>query len=117
MLKPNYVHSLGKGNMARPKWIYGLSLALLVLFAALAWNWGTMRAKAQVGAGFGARVACSCRYVEGRSMASCQGDKQPGMWAVSLKDLPDSQSVNAAVPLMASRTAHYRKGWGCLLQP
>ncbi|APL96093.1 MULTISPECIES: hypothetical protein [Sphingobium] len=101
----------------RRKWIYGALAAVLLPLALLAWNWSALRAQAQVGAGFGARVTCSCRYVEGRSMESCKGDKEPGMWAVSLKDLPESQSVNAAVPLLASRTARYRKGWGCLLDP
>jgi hypothetical protein len=101
----------------RRKWIYGALAAALLLLALFAWNWSALRAHAQVGAGFGARVACSCRYVEGRSMESCKGDKEPGMWAVSLKDMPESQSVNAAVPLLVSRTARYRKGWGCLLEP
>lgn len=101
----------------RPKWIYALAVAAVLLIALLAWNWPALQARAEVGAGFGARVACSCRYVEGRAMSSCQGDKEPGMWAVSIKDLPESRSVNAAVPLLASRTARYRKGWGCLLEP
>lgn len=101
----------------RPKWIYLAVAAALLPLALLVWNWNALRAHAQVGAAFGARVTCSCRYVEGRSMDSCRGDKEPGMWAVSLKDLPESKSVSAAVPLLASRTAHYRKGWGCLLEP
>lgn len=101
----------------RPKWIYALAAAAVLLAVLFAWNWSSLHARAQVGAAFGARVACSCRYVEGRSMASCQGDRDAGMWAVSLKELPESQSVNAAVPLLASRTARYRKGWGCLLEP
>lgn len=101
----------------RPKWIYLALAAAALPLVLLAWNWSALRARAQVGAGFGARVTCSCRYVEGRSMESCKGDKEPGMWAVSLKDLPESQSVSAAVPLLASRTARYRTGWGCLLEP
>ncbi|WP_150291100.1 hypothetical protein [Sphingobium estronivorans] len=101
----------------RRKWTYGIVIVALLPLALLVWNWSTLRARAQVGVGFGARVACSCRYVEGRSMKSCQGDKEPGMWAVSLKDLPEAKAVNAAVPLFASRTARYRQGWGCLLEP
>ncbi|WP_313801070.1 hypothetical protein [Sphingobium sp.] len=101
----------------RRKWIYALVALGIAGTALFAWNWSALRARAQVGAGFGARVTCSCRYVEGRSMDSCQGDREAGMWAVSLKDLPESQSVSAAVPLLASRTARYRQGWGCLLEP
>ncbi|WP_176592168.1 hypothetical protein [Sphingobium sp. EM0848] len=102
---------------ARRKWIYALAAVGAAAMALFIWNWSALRARAQVGVGFGARVACSCHYVEGRSMGNCRGDKEPGMWAVSLKDLPESQSVNAAVPLLASRTARYRHGWGCLLEP
>ena len=101
----------------RPKWIYLALAAAALPLVLLAWNWSVLRARAQVGAGFGARVTCSCRYVEGRSMESCKGDKEPGMWAVSLKDLPETQSVSAAVPLLASRIARYQPGWGCLLEP
>lgn len=101
----------------RPKWIYALAAVAIMAIALFAWNWSALRARAAVGVAFGARVTCSCRYVEGRAMGSCQGDKEPGMWVVSLKDLPESQSVNATVPLLASRTARYRQGWGCLLEP
>jgi hypothetical protein len=102
---------------SRPKWIYALAAIALALFLLLAWNWAAMRARAAVGAGFGARVTCSCRYVEGRSMESCKGDKEPGMALVTLSDDAESRSVEASVPLLASRTARYRKGWGCLLDP
>ena len=50
-------------------------------------------------------------------MDSCSQDKEPGMTFVALSDDPESRSVSASVPLLASRTAHYRKGWGCLLDP
>lgn len=101
----------------RPKWIYALTIAAALLAVSLAWNWGAMRARAEVGAAYGARITCSCRYVEGRSLESCRGDKEPGMWAVALSDSPESKSVRASVPLLAGRTARYRPGWGCLLDP
>ncbi len=102
---------------ARPKWIYALAAVALLLVLLLAWNWTAMRARAAVGAGYGARIACACRYVERRAMDSCKRDKEPGMTFVTLSDEPESRSVEASVPLLASRTAHYRKGWGCLLDP
>lgn len=90
---------------------------MLAGLALAAWNWGTLRAKAQVGVGHGARVTCSCRYVEGRPMASCMQDKEPGMWAVRLSDDPAARAVDAHVPLLASARARYRPGWGCLFDP
>ena len=106
------------GSMAdRPKWIFVVAIVALALTALLAWKWSDLRARAEVGVGYGARIACSCRYVEGRPMDSCRSDKEPGMALVRLTDQPESRSVRASVPLLASRGAHYRPGWGCLLDP
>jgi hypothetical protein len=101
----------------RPPWLYAIALVILAVTLLAAWNWSAMRAKAEVGAAFGARVTCSCRYVEGRSMDSCQRDKEPGMALVRLSDDAETRAVRASVPLLASRTARYRPGWGCLLDP
>ncbi len=98
-------------------WTYGLIALLSVPMALLAWNWNALRARAAVGAGHGARMICSCRYVEGRSMESCQGDKEPGMWIVGLTDDAEAKAVDADVPLLASARARYRPGWGCLFEP
>lgn len=94
--------------------VYALAILLV---AGLALNWRGWAAQAQVGAGYGARMSCSCRYVEGRDIQSCKGDTEPGMWIVSISDSPESKSVTARVPLMANRTARYQAGWGCLLDP
>lgn len=97
------------------RWISGAAIMLLALCALLAWQWPGLRARAGLGVGYGARVTCSCRYVEGRSMGSCRTDKEPGMAFVALTDHADEKAVEATVPLLASRTARYRPGWGCLL--
>jgi len=102
---------------ARRTWFYGLTALVVLLLALLAWNWRALNARAALGAAYGARVACSCRYVEGRDMPNCQGDKEPSMAMVSLTDHPDARAVSASVPLIASRIARYRPGWGCLLDP
>ncbi|SCW73793.1 hypothetical protein SAMN02927924_02503 [Sphingobium faniae] len=96
---------------------YGLTVLAVLLFALLAWHWRSLHARAALGAAYGARIACSCRYVEGRAMQSCQADKEPGMGVVRLTDHPESRAVSASVPLIAARTARYRPGWGCLLDP
>lgn len=93
------------------------AIAALILAALLAWHWPALVGRARLGAAYGARVACSCRYVEGRPMGSCQSDKEPGMAIVTLADEPDAKAVKASVPLLATRTARFRPGWGCLLDP
>ncbi|QCB37383.1 hypothetical protein E5554_05775 [Sphingobium sp. PAMC28499] len=101
----------------RGKWWIVAAVIVVVLLVALAWNWSTLRARAQLGSAYGARLTCSCRYVEGRAMGSCQGDKEPGMAMVRLTDKPEERAVEAHVPLLASRTARFKPGWGCLLDP
>ncbi len=39
------------------------------------------------------------------------------MEAVFLSEDADEKSVTAYVPLLASETARYRKGYGCVLEP
>lgn len=101
----------------RRQGLYALAAIGVIAAALLAWNWGALRARAEVGAAFGARITCSCRYVEGRTLDSCKGDKEPGMALVTLADNPESRQIKASVPLLAARTARYRQGWGCLLDP
>ena len=101
----------------RRKWWIGAALIVLMLLGLLAWNWTTLSVRARLGAAYGARIGCSCRYVEGRAMGSCADDKEPGMALVKLTDLPDQRAVKASVPLLASRTARFKPGWVCLLDP
>lgn len=93
-------------------------LALAVLGGALAWFYGEpIAARAEAGAAFGARTACSCRYIAGRDLKSCETDFEPGMALVSLRDDADDRAVTARVPLLSSATARYREGFGCVLDP
>lgn len=103
--------------VVRSKWWMIAGLLLLALLVTLGWNWSTLSAQARLGSAYGARMTCSCHYVEGRSMQNCQGDKAPGMAMVRLSDKPDERAVEAHVPLLASRTARFKPGWGCLLDP
>ena len=93
-------------------------LALAVLAGALAWLYREpIGGLTTTGAAFGARTACSCRYVAGRSLGDCKKDFEPGMALVFLSDDEEARSVTARVPLLASDTAHYREGYGCVLDP
>lgn len=101
----------------RRRTIYLIAVAAMLLLVLGGWAAFALRGRAAVGAAYGARMTCSCRYVEGRAMGSCQDDKEPGMAMVRLNDLPDAKAVEASVPLLARRTARFKPGWGCLLDP
>ena len=93
-------------------------LALAVLAGALGWFYrAPIGGLTATGAAFGARTACACRYVAGRSLADCEKDFEPGMALVFLSDDEETKSVTARVPLLASDTARWREGYGCVLEP
>ena len=91
--------------------------ALLVVLAALAWFWGPLTAQARAGAAYGARIGCSCRFVAARPLGQCRDDFMPGMSLVMLSEDDEEQSVTARVFPIASETAVYRKGQGCMFIP
>ena len=101
----------------RPAWLK-VALVLLVALAALGWFYrAPLYGYAETGAAVGARNTCACRYIAGRSLKDCKKDFEPRMEAVFLSDDEDTKSVTGYVPLIASETAHYRKGYGCVLEP
>lgn len=98
------------------------ALRLLVVLAAvlgglLAWFWTPLNGYARVGAAYGARVACSCRYAGGRSLGDCKKDFEPGMELIMLSEDAQAKSVTARFPLLASETATFHEGAGCQLEP
>ncbi|MGQ3290357.1 MULTISPECIES: hypothetical protein [unclassified Sphingopyxis] len=95
-------------------WAIGL-VVLLAIFAI--WKFPSFKAQAELGSAYAARVGCSCRYVQGRSLESCQSDFEPGMEMVSLSEDPATRTVTGSVPLLASRSARYAGASGCLLRP
>ncbi|MBV7265650.1 hypothetical protein [Erythrobacter ani] len=96
-----------------------LKWLLLLAAAGIAFALYSFRAPiggyAEVGSSYAARVACSCRFVAGRSLEDCEKDKLGGMELVTLSDDAEAQSVTARFPLIASHTATYREGYGCVL--
>ena len=105
-------------TIAPDPWFKRLKIALSViaLFTALwlLWNWNSIKGQARVGAAYGAHVTCSCRYVEGRDMASCETDKEKGMEMVRLSDDPENKRVYASVPFLAEAVAERRGAFGCV---
>lgn len=95
-----------------------LLAGLAVLVIGLGWYYhGDLMARAVAGTAYGARVGCSCRFVGGRSLGDCRKDFEPGMSMVRLSEDNEGKSVTASVPLLASATATYREGFGCVLEP
>lgn len=109
---------IGRSTVGRRRiWPRAL-LGMLVLAGAAGWYWREpIAGYTEVGAAFGARTACSCRYVAGRPIGDCKKDFEPGMELVFLSDDPETKSVTARVPLLSSATARYREGYGCVLEP
>jgi hypothetical protein len=87
-------------------------VAVLVLLTI--WNWSSIKGQARVGAAYGAHIACSCRYIEGRDMKACETDKEAGMEIVSLSDDPENKRVYASVPFLAEAVAERRSANGCV---
>lgn len=105
-----------KRGWGKPIWITILGLVILGLGIAYNAYREPIAGYADVGTSYAARVACSCRFVAGRSLEDCEKDKLAGMELVSLSDDEDAKSVTASFPLVTSNTATYREGYGCVLE-
>ncbi len=101
----------------RPR--YGLWLLALIALglggAALAFR-APIDGYGTTAAAYSARVACSCRFVAGRSLEDCGKDRLAGMEAVTLVEDVEAKSVTARFPLVAEVTATYREGYGCVME-
>ncbi len=91
------------------------ALFLLILIALLAYNHAFIKGQLNVGTAYGARIACSCHYVGGRDIGDCEKDFEPGMELIGLSVDEQRKRVTASVPMVASATAEFREGWGCIL--
>jgi hypothetical protein len=104
-----------RGTRSLPwRWVLGGVGLAFVAFGA--WKGPGLRRDALTGASIGARVACSCRYVQGRDLAQCAKDFEPGMEMISLSENSAEKSVTARFPLLASQTATFQAGAGCVLE-
>jgi hypothetical protein len=82
----------------------------------LIWFRGTISGYATTGASYGARIACSCRYVAGRSLSDCRKDFEPGMGLVMLSENASAHSITARFTVLSSQTATFHEGEGCVLE-
>lgn len=76
---------------------------------------GPLGRRAEVAAGYSARVVCACRYVAGRPLASCLTDLEPGTEIARVTDDPATRRVTARVPLLARASATADGVYGCRL--
>ena len=83
----------------------------------IAYFWAPINGYAHAGTAYGARVACSCRYLGGRGLSDCRKDFEPGMDLIMLSEDAPAKSVTARFPLITSETASYHPGLGCQLEP
>lgn len=91
-------------------------LVVAVVAGLAAWFWGPLNGRAEAGAAYGARVACACRHLGGRTLGDCRKDFLSGMGPVILSEDTADRSVTATFPLLARQTATFRPGEGCLLE-
>jgi hypothetical protein len=108
------------GARSKPANRRGPAIALVMaalIAGALLWFRAPIAGYAHAGTAYGARVACSCRYAGGRSLEDCEKDKLAGMELVRLREDESEKSVTATFPLVASETARWKEGYGCVLDP
>lgn len=113
----NSVDMSYRRRSAAARW--GWRAVLFLVFAAMAvlvWFWSPLDDRAQAGVSYSARIACSCHYIGGRDLSDCRKDLPPGMGMVMLGTDTDRQSVTARLLPIASQTAFYRAGQGCMLE-
>lgn len=89
-------------------------IVTLVLLGLLVWRLPTLLHTADTGTNYGARMGCSCRFVEGRTLESCERDFEPGMSLISLSEVEGERAVKASLPLLGSHTAHF-DGVSCMI--
>ena len=105
------------GQTGRRRWPLYLAL-VAIIGAGRAWYYRTpITGYSGIAAAYSARVACSCRFVAGRSLEDCEKDKLAGMELVTLNEDVEAKSVTARFPLLASETATMKDGYGCVLEP
>ncbi len=95
--------------------VLALVLAAILLAAALYIR--ALRPQLELGVGYGARVACACRYIGNRTLDSCYTDFEPGMEVIRLRDDPTTKTITASVPLIASRAVRFDPVLGCQPEP
>ena len=86
----------------------GFILIGIGLAAAIGGAWTYARSQRpllELGVGYGARVACACRYIGNRPLENCYKDFEPGMEVIRLAEDRQTRTVTAYVPLLGPKRA------------
>jgi hypothetical protein len=94
----------------------GIIYILPVLIVALLYYAYSQKPLLELGVGYGARVACGCRYIGNRSLEDCRKDFEPGMEPIRLSEDAATKTVTASVPLIARRSARFDPVLGCVVE-
>ena len=109
--------AIGKSH-TKPRYWRWVGLIAVIAMVALAWSYRVpAQGYANAATAYSARVACSCRFVAGRTLEDCSKDRLDGMELVTLVENVGANSVKARFPLISEDTATYREGYGCVLEP
>ena len=100
------------------RWLKRIALAVvaLVLIGGI-WLRVRFHAQADVGAGYMAKLICSCVFVGGRAPEACRSDLPPEMSPVrfAMRQGEPPGVLAWVPPLLASRSASFHPGSGCTL--
>jgi hypothetical protein len=98
--------------------ILGWSAAVLLLVAGGVYAYlQRQKPLLELGVGYGARVACGCRYIGNRPLADCYKDFEPGMELIRLEEDAGAKTVTASVPLIVNRSVRFDPVLGCQPEP
>ena len=92
------------------------AIGALVFAGGGYWTWQTSIA-ADVGAAAVAKVICSCVFVEGRSLESCQADQPPGFDKIQVTVDATARTATGSVFGVIARRATFSEQYGCTLEP
>jgi hypothetical protein len=94
--------------------LIGLAILMLVAIGAVYAILQSQKPLLDLGVGYGARVACGCRYIGNRSLTDCKKDFEPGMEAIRLSEDAETKTITASVPLITSRSVKFDSVLGCV---
>lgn len=94
--------------------ILGLFVALLIAGGIYA---VPMVDQAGVAAAAMAKVACSCVFVDGRTLEACRADDPPGFEQVAIEIDEKGKAAVGRLLGVITRRATYSEAYGCTLEP